>query len=276
MSISGEADGRRFTVENLPANRLEIDPGVQRALNANRVRKLAANFHEAALGVFIVSARHSSTANPGQTVRYVVLDGQTRLAALRLFTGTAETVFPVACQVFYNLTRQEEAEIFLEHNDRAAVRKIDLFRLALVAGQRWALDLDTVTKRHGFEMSDSAAKGDRFLAVGSAERIAKLPDGLDSLDRAFDLISRSWGHRDGAASAEAVEGLGLLFHRHSGAVDVPTLSKKLALADTPQTFKANVMAYRATMRISRTEAAYQYLIKVYNSGKRTRQLEPRS
>jgi uncharacterized protein DUF6551 len=275
-SFPGEAEGRRYTVETLPANVLEVDPHVQRKLNESRVARIAADFHEGALGAFIVSERTSSTADPGQKVRYVVLDGQTRLAALRKFTGTEETRMPVLCQVYRGLTVQEEAEIFILHNDRAAVRRIDLFRLALVAGHEWAVELNRVVARHGYEANDAASRDTRFTAITTAQRIIKLPDGMSALDQAFELIARSWGKRDGAASAEAVDGFGLLFHRHGSAVDVPMFAKKLASTETPQTFKANIMAYRAATGISRTEAAYRYTIKVYNSGKRTRQLEPRS
>lgn len=277
MTIPGEAEGRRFTVETLPANLLEVDPGVQRKLNESRVAKIAADFHESALGVFIVSARRSLDALSDKTsVRYVVLDGQTRLHALRKFAGTESTAMPVVCQVFHGLTRAEEAEIFIEHNDRAAVRKIDLFRLALVAGQDWAVNLNKLVTRHGFEPNDSAPPERRFTAISTAQRILRLPEGDVALDKAFEFIARSWGHRVNAASAEAVDGLGLLFHRHGENVDVVGFAKKLASTDTPQTFKANVLNYRATMGVSRTEASYRYVLRVYNSGRRSKGLEPRS
>ena len=276
MTIPGEAEGRRFTVETLTADLLEVDPYVQRRLNESRVAKIAADFHEAALGVLIVSARNWNRSTLEEPLRYVVLDGQTRLEAIRRFTGTPNTKMPVVCQVFHGLTRAEEAEIFIEHNDRAAVRKIDLFRLALVAGHGWAQELDSVARRHGYAISDSAPKGERFTAVSTAQRIVRLPDGMSALDQAFELIFRTWGHRDGAASAEAVDGLALLCHRHGSAVNFTDFAKKLAITDTPHTFKANVLAYRAATGISRTEAAYRYVIKVYNSGKRSRQLDPRS
>lgn len=277
MTIPGEAEGRRFTVETIPANLLEIDPGVQRKPNESRMIRIAAEFHESALGVFTVSRRTDPAPHTGpKTVRYVVLDGQTRLGAIHRFTGTPDTTLPVVCQVYHGLTRAEEAEIFLLHNDRAAVRKIDLFRLALVAGQDWAVELDAVVKRHGYEATDSASPERRFTAISTAQRIIKLPEGMDALDRAFDFLARSWGYRVNAASAEAVDGLSLLFHRHGKDVDVVGFARKLAATDTPQTFKSNVMAYRAAMGVGRTEAAYRYVIKVYNSGRRSRGLEPRS
>lgn len=282
MTIPGEAEGRRFTVESLPANLLDIDPGVQRKPNESRIARIAADFHESALGVFVVSARRSPAAlHPEATEgdkrpRYVVLDGQTRLGALRKFTGTEHTTMQVVCQIYHGLTRAEEAEIFLTHNDRAAVRKIDLFRLAIIAGQDWAVSLDELVRRHGFEATDSASPERRFTAISTAQRIIKLPEGMDALDKAFDFLARSWGYRVNSASAEAVDGLSLLFHRHGKDVDVVGFARKFAATDTPQTFKSNVMAYRAAMGVGRTEAAYRYVIKVYNSGRRSRGLEPRS
>lgn len=277
MTIPGEAEGRRFTVETLSAKLLDVDPDVQRRANESRIAKIAADFHEGALGVLVVSARLG--LDPGSNTaftRYVVLDGQTRLAALRKFTGTEDTTFPLVCQVFHGLTRAEEAEIFLTHNDRAAVRKIDLFRLALVARQAWAIELDEIVSRHGYAAKDSATPERRFTAISTAQRIIRLADGKNALDRAFELLSRSWGYRVNAASAEAIDGLGVLFHRHGSEVEVVKFAAKLASTDTPQTFKANVMAYRAATGISRTEAAYRYVLKVYNSGRRTKALEPRT
>lgn len=280
MTIPGEASGRRFTVETLSADVLDVDPGVQRKLNDSRVKKLAGEFDESALGVFTVSARRalSMPGAPGdvdEVLRYVVLDGQTRLAALRAFAGTQDTKLPVVCQVYHGLTRAEEAEIFLTHNDRAPVRSIDKFRIALVAGEDWAQRLDAIVTRHGFETGVNAPSERRFTAVSAALKIMNLTDGEDALDRAFELITRVWGHRTNASSAEAIDGLGMLFHRHSAAVDVPGFARKLARKDTPQTFKANTMALRGAMRLSRTEAAYTYVIQVYNSGRRSQALEPR-
>lgn len=275
--ITGEAEGRRFTVETLSANLLDVDQAVQRRLNESRVTRIASDFHEAALGVFVVSARDFlDPATDSTSIRRVVLDGQTRLAALRKFTGSETTTMQVVCQVYHGLTRAQEAEIFLTHNDRAAVRKIDLFRLALVARQEWAVELDQIVSKHGFVASDASSPDRRFTAISTAQRISRLAGGMEALDRSFEFIARSWGYRVNAASAEAIEGLGLLFQRHGTDVEVVKFAAKLATTDTPQTFKANVLAYRAAIGISRTEAAYRYVLRVYNSGRRSRGLEPRA
>lgn len=280
MTISGEAHGRRYTIEALPANVLEIDPGVQRTLNESRVRAIAAAFDESALGVVTVSARRrlvmpSAPGEVDEEARYVVLDGQTRLAALRAFTGTDQTRMPVMCQVYHGLTRAEEAQVFLTLNNRAAVRPADKFRIALVAEEQWAVDLNAIVRRHGFEADRGAAPERRFTAISTALKIMNLPDGHETLGKAFDLIIKAWGHRANSASAEAVDGLGMLYHRHSAAVDTEGFAKRLARKETPQSFKGNVVAYKGAVGVSRTEAAYLHTLTVYNSGLRTQRLEAR-
>lgn len=277
MSISGEAEGRRFTVEELPANVLDVDPGVQRKVNQHRVKLLAASFDESALGIFTVSARIKSHAliDEKPEIRYVVLDGQTRLEALRVFTGSPETSFKVLCQVYHGLTRAEEAEIFLSHNNRAAVRTVDKFRIALTAGEDWAVRLNTIVIRHGFEAGVNPTPSRRFTAVTAAMKIMNLPDGEDSLNRAFDLVVRAWGHQQNAASAEAIGGIGALYHRHGAAIDTTAFAKRLARKDTPQTFRSNTIANQGARRLSRTEAAYHYALSVYNLGLKSNRLEPR-
>lgn len=282
MSISGEAEGRRFTVEELPANVLDVDPGVQRRVNMHRVKLLADAFDESALGIFTVSARRPGPiAGSGEVtaedrkIRYVVLDGQTRLEALRVFTGSPDTSFKVLCQVYHGLTRAEEAEIFLSHNNRAAVRTVDKFRIALTAGEDWAVRLNRIVTRHGFEAGVNPTPARRFTAVTAAMKIMNLPDGEDSLDRAFDLVVRAWGHRQNAASAEAIGGIGALYHRHGAAIDTASFAKRLARKDTPQTFRSNTIANQGARRLSRTEAAYYYALSVYNLGLKSNRLEPR-
>lgn len=277
MTIPGEVSGRRFQVQTLPANLLDVDPGVQRMLNENRVRKLTDNFDESALGVFTVSARDTlDPENNEISYRYIVLDGQTRLAALRRFAGTDETTLPVLCQVYYGLSRQQEAETFLTHNDRAAIRAVDKFRLAIVAREQWALDLDKLVTAHGFEIGRGARPSHRFTAVAASRRIMALPGGLDALNQTFDLSMRAWGHRRNSASAEFIDGVGLLYQRHSGSVDTVPFAAKLAGTDTPQTFKSGVMAQHAALGAQRTEAAYVYVLNLYNKSRKSaaRKLTP--
>lgn len=281
VPIKGEADGRRYTYETLPASLLEIDPGVQRGLNPSRVDKIAKNFQESQLGTFLVSARQSLTL-PGEgevsaTVakRYVVLDGLHRLAALRKFAGTDSTTLPVTCQVYRGLTRSEEAEMFLAHNDRAAVKPGDRFRLAVVAGDRTALAINAIVTRHGFEVNINAAPAHRFVAVTTAQRIFSHYGGPEALDRAFEVAVRAWNHQTNTASADSIGGLGLLFLRHGEAIDVVGLAARLQRTGNAKQFIGRAAQIGPALGISRAEAAYRAALNVYNHGLKNNRLEPR-
>jgi hypothetical protein len=277
--MTQDLTGSPYTLESVPAHLLTVDGGVQRALNPGRVRALARDFDETRMGVLVVSLREP-VAIPGQgdafraASRYVVLDGQTRLAALRLFTGDPDTRYPVTCQVFRGLDRAQEAALFLGLNDRAAVRPVDKFRLALVAGEPWARDLGAVIDRHGFEANRGAPAARRFTAVVSARRVMSQEGGQEALDRACELLVRAWGHQSGTLSSESVEGVGLLYLRHGKDVDTVGFAARLARKDTPKTFKANTMAMRGALRLNRMESAYLYTLSVYNLGLRVSRLEP--
>ena len=265
----------RFEMQEIPANLLEVDPGVQREVSPARVTKIANAFAEHSLGILVVSRRDNRGFADGSgsvQYRYVVLDGQTRLKAVRQVAGNEETTIPLMCQVYRNLSRREEAEIFLSHNDRAAVRKIDRFRIALVAQEQWARDINDVVLRYGYEVNPNVATGRRVTAVAAAEKLYVRPRGLDTLDRTFDTIQRAWNHSPGAASAEAILGIGLVYDRHPGAVKWEDLSPRLARAGSASRFVGEVKQRRHALGISLAEAAYRYVVQLHDKSRRSNRL----
>lgn len=270
MSLASHSGELNYVLQEIPANLLDVDPGVQRDLNPSRVKRIADNFTEHSLGVLVVSRRN----RPGDSVphRYVVLDGQTRLAALRKVTGADDTLLPVMCQVYTNLSRKEEAEIFLTHNDRAAVRKIDRFRIALVAQEQWAEELNAVTVKHGFEINPNVSQARRVTAIGVLERLYRLDGGLDAIDRALDTVTTAWGHQTNAASDASIAGLGLLYQRHPGQVDFRGLAQRLASAGSPAAFRGEVGQRRQALALTLSEAAYRYVVQLHDKGRRSRRI----
>jgi hypothetical protein len=269
MSLASHSGELNYVLQEIPANLLDIDPGVQRDLNPNRVKKIADNFNEHSLGVLVVSRR--STGQVGK-YRYVVLDGQTRLEAIRKVTGQDDTTMGVMCQIYTNLSRREEAEIFLTHNDRSAVRKIDRFRIALVAQEQWAEELNAVVIKHGFEISPNVSTARRVTAIGTLERLYRMDGGLDSIDRAFDTLTTAWGHQVNAASDASLAGLGLLYQRHPGQVDFRGLANRLASAGSSAAFRGEVSQRRQALELTLSEAAYRYVIQLHDKGRKSRRI----
>lgn len=255
----------KFVVKEIPANLLTVDPEVQRGVTESRVNKIVERFSEGSLGILKVSERQ-----PGV---YAVLDGQTRLAAIRRLAGDEATVYPLMCQVYLNLHRKEEARLFLESNDRTAVSSLDKFRLSLVAEEPWAQDINGLAEKHGYTISLSHGPRGRFTAVRVAERIYRMNGGREALDRALGTIASTWGQTPLAASAEAVAGLGLLYQRHPDKVHHVGLTKKLAEAGSPSRFVGAVSDMRAATGVTKSEAAYRYVVRVHDKNMKSNRID---
>lgn len=246
----------KFLVREIPANLLTVDPDVQRGVTESRVDKIVNRFSEGSLGILKVSERPNG--------QLAVLDGQTRLAAVRRLADDEGTEYPLMCQVYLNLHRKEEARLFLESNDRTAVSSLDKFRLSLVAEEPWALDINSLAEKHGYTISLNHGPRGRLTAVRMAERIYRMSGGREALDRALGTIASTWGQTPLAASAESVAGLGLLYQRHPEKVQHVGLAKKLAEAGSPSRFIGAVSDMRAATGVTKSEAAYRYAVRVHD------------
>lgn len=264
-------------VKNLPASLLTVDPEVQRLPDPRRVKLIADEWDDLMVGVLTVSHRTASafrlsSRGIDQVVdEYVVLDGQTRLEAFRLVTGTRTTNGHLLCEVYEGLTKAEEAEIFLKHNNRRAVHARDQFRIAYVAGQEWAVEITRVLADNGWAARgvDLGRPMRQFGGVSAAKKIYDL-GGVDALRKTFTTIHNAWGSktRDGV-NAHTLYGVGMLHARHPELTPkelhgfVTKLKKVL-----PGQFVAEVTADKRRYHQSVQTAAYNYVIALYNKGRK--------
>lgn len=259
----------QFTFEPVPASQLTIDPAVQRPLDPRRVAKIAAAWNDAAAGVLTVSRRADGS--------HVVLDGQTRLAAYRAVC-TEGTCQPLNCQVYTGLTLPEEAAMFLEHNDRKAVSPRDRFRLSLVANEPWATDIAKIAAASGWyvegteDLTDRTTAQHRFQAVAAVEKVYRMDQGL-ALERYFDTVSRAWEGEKDAVCVETLYGLGRLYARHGGDLDVPGFIAKLRKRGVHRFVSGVGEARRGVLGSTVAQAAYQYTLDLYNLGRKTRRID---
>lgn len=263
------------SVTEISANLLTIDPRVQRVLDANRVRKIAATWDDLMVGVLTVSHRvYPSQEAPRE--EFVVLDGQTRLAAFRAVCGE-ETTAPLRCEVHEGLRLPEEASIFLYHNNRKAVSHIDRFRIALLAEEKWAVNIQGITARHGWYAqgtdvpSVQAGRAHRFSAIGMAEKVYRMDDGM-ALTRVFETVTTAWPSTEGTVTTETLAGLGMMFARHPE-LDGIGLTVKLSKLGYGK-FVSSVGDYRrANTGMSLSQASYRFTLDLYNRFRRTHRIE---
>jgi hypothetical protein len=267
-----------FTITEIPADLLAIDPRVQREANPVRVRHMADTWDDAMVGVLAVSHRTRNPlrlpADATEGPEYVVLDGQTRLEAFRLVCDDDQvTSAPLLSQVYEGLSLREEAEMFLKLNDRRAVTSLDRFRIAITAGEEWAMDIHDMAARKGWfaKGMGQGPNSRRFAAIGSLEKLYFVDEG-DSLQRVFDVIDAAWQNPAGSICPETVGGLGSLFSRYGDRIDSRALVLKLGKTGFNRFMAGVADRRRVNPGTSVSKAAADWTLDLYNSGRRTRRL----
>lgn len=254
-----------ISTEHIPANMLDIDPGVQRGVSVPRVKKIAEAWNSNMVGTLTVSRRVDPLKEKDD--RLVVLDGQTRLLAFREVCGE-NTTAEMRCDVYSGLARKEEAEVFLSHNDRRSVLPRDRYRLECVAGTPWATALKEVAGRHGWRVAGSPKEdGDRqFSAVVAAQHVYELDKG-ETLELVFAIIAQAWGKQHGAVCSETLYGLGWFFAHHeltpSQVESTITKLSKIRLHD----YVGDIKSERRRTGRTTCAAAYKYVLSIYNHGR---------
>lgn len=246
-------------IERRKPNQVTVDLRVQRMLDQNRVDSMIVKWNDLAMGVPTLSQREG-----GQTI---ALDGQTRLEALRQM-GRGDESFD--CTVYRNLTLEQEAEMFALLNNTKKLLPIDLFRVAVIAGDPEALACNDLVARHGYV----AASGHKnsFMAVNALLR-AWRRDPL-STERAIITAVGSWGPTRESADNRLFTGLASLYFRYGDMINLAQLIERLRKG--VQTDAASLIGRARTnskvRSISVPDAVADIVVNIYNGQRKTNRL----
>ena len=202
------------STKRIAVNALIIDRDVQKANppTTARMMNLVNKFDLDSIGVMTVSLRVDGT--------YVLLDGQTRKAALD-FLELGE--WEVLCNVYEGLTKADEAHLFRLLNNTQRPTPVDDFRVGMTAGDVECLAIDKIITKHGLKLSACARDGG--VTCVSAMRQAYKSGGLDD---ALGTATAAWGLRAAAVQGDIVKGLALVHETYNGTMDRPALINKLS------------------------------------------------
>jgi hypothetical protein len=262
-------------IYEISADKLKIDPRVQRVMDPRRVAKIADEWDDLYVGTITISHR----VNPfdSSDEEFVILDGQTRWHALKMVCGQDTTTCTILAEVFTGLTLAEEASMFLRLNFRKGVTPLDNFRIALVAGEEWAVKIQEIAGRYRWAVSGTGDGTKRtFQAIGAAKKIMTADETGRTLDRVFAVIDAAWpGVRD-AVCGESLHGLGGLYSNHGG-LDTAGFVTKLGKIGFNAYYSSIRDTYRAHPSVGLANAAYVRTVEIYNSGRKFdsgRRIEP--
>lgn len=242
---------------------LMIDTDVQReeGLDALRVTKMARAFNPDALGVVIVSVRDDGAQ--------IVLDGMHRCAAAR----EAKHKDPLQAILHHGLTREDEAALFLDYNNKKDVSAVSRFRARLVKREPVAVEIATVLAGHGWEITSNNFAGAAHAATAIERAYSKGSGTLkigtypEVLDHVFGALTAAWGHDETAAHQHIVEGLAQLFGRFGPAVDIDKLVREMENT-TPRRLVGQAKALRDAQGGTVPAALAKYLTSMHNRRKR--------
>lgn len=132
---------RNRRVEELPLNKLTVDPNGQRDIVPKHVAAIVEDFHPLAIKPFHVSRRKDGTM--------VIIDGQQEWYVLQ----DEKIKWPSnICIVYEGLTRAEEANLFYLLNNVKVVQAKDKYRVLLQAKNPRILKIHRIVTSHGFDV----------------------------------------------------------------------------------------------------------------------------
>lgn len=188
-----------------------IDHKIQRPVQARWVARHRRQFNPSALGTVQVAVRADGTMS--------LLDGLQR-KSLCDAVGYNE---PVRALFYKGLSPTQEAELFLEFNDRTSLNAVDEFRALVAAGDPLAIQITNVVESYGLQVRI----GTGFAAIKTAIRICKKPGGVRGFGFALAIINKVWGVKPENLDGRLIEALAAIYVE-SPWLDVADLERKLA------------------------------------------------
>lgn len=250
----------------LPVSQLSVDTKVQREqFDDARVVKMVSNFKESAMGIITVSERDDGT--------FVIVDGWHRWEAKRRVSDNAGQV---RCDVYTGLTLADEADLFLLLNTTNSPKVLDKFRVRVVRGDKFALEIRDILAAYHWTIGPSITNG-TVNAVSALEKVHGLSQLKEAdpplLQLVFLTINRAWGDDRYAAQAPMIVGLGSLYAEHGSLIDVDrmvTILKRWKGGPEGLITSAKTAASLHRMRVG--YALADLVTDEYNLGLRTKTL----
>lgn len=187
----------KYKYSQLNSEKITSDPSYQRAVDFNRVKRIASNFNPALVNPIKVSLRGG---------KYYVFDGQHTLAALRMVNGNKDLM--VECKIYTGLTQQDEARLFSEQNGLSrAVASNSKMKALYTAGDVSVVELHDLLESVGIKFDFSSGKGqNKIIACSTTFNIYKKSSKGEFID-IIEIIKGAWGGDPESFNKEILGGM---------------------------------------------------------------------
>lgn len=245
----------QYPVRWIPVSECEVvHAAAQRGVNERNVKRIAEEFNPDHFGVIVVAKKNGVN-------RYHIIDGQHRVAALKLMGYTDQLVPAIVREIH---SAKDAAEAFGGLNSAMKPGAVDKFKVAVTAGHPAESEVNLLLKSLGFYVGFGAAPN--TVAAVSALMSVYNAHGIKVLKGALETIRATWpGERD-AVSGAIIQGYGELLGRHAHEID----NRRLLSTVAKKTTAANLLGAAKVSRSTFGGRIYENVVRVvashYNTG----------
>ena len=176
-------NGMNYELVLIDSRKLEVlRDQYQKPLNKKRVAQIVANFDENIANEPKVNFRDG---------HYFVFDGQHTVAARVLRNGGKP--LKIKCKVYRDLTKEQEAILFVQQNGFAATpTPANKLRALLYAGDKEAIALNDATRSVGFILDlDGSLSKNHILCINTCMKLFRRA-GVEVYTDALGIIYSAW------------------------------------------------------------------------------------
>lgn len=185
-------------VRDIPIAEMHTSPAAQRDFKQPWADELASNFDVELVKLITVNRRDGA---------YMICDGQHRVAALRAL-GFGDQ--KIRCDVYENLTEDEEAELFLKLNNRLNVDAQSKFKVSVTAKRAVEVDITRIVGEAQLRIGSRSSGC--VSAVGTLREVYSSA-GPEVLARSLAIIRDSYG--EAGLLAPVIRGIGQVLARYT-------------------------------------------------------------
>ena len=249
-------------MRNLYTSRLISGLPYQRPLNERTVAALVRNWNKMLMEPLVVSYRDG---------RYYVIDGQHRVAALRMIFKDQDTLVP--CIVHTGLTYADEAELFYSLDQcKKKLSSAQSINALLQSGANAEVnDIKNLMKKRGFQWSLNDGSGDYKIRSTRTVIHAYRLLGRDAFRRLLDLLADTWRGDPASLSAMMLSGVSLFLKTYETEIIDHTFTTRfssIAPEEIVKKARTDLSTSRNDLRCARA------LVKRYNTFLRRGKLNP--
>lgn len=259
---------QKWNFEEIPVGDLEVDRNIQRSfLDLRKVERFVANFNPDAIDSGTVSRRNAVTN--------VVLDGMHRVEVIRRVTNGTGTFL---VRVFEGLTREQEAQLFLDLNAGSQPNLLDRFKARIVAGDEIARAIDEHIHAYGWKFGNNSNDG-LVACVGAVEKIyrigVKAEFEPDLLLTTFMVVTRAWGMQYAGTVASILEAVSAVILEYGSSLDLDRLISRLkSYGGGPYALAEDGKSLAKSLRARPAMGIATRIVDHYNVGMKTRKVYP--